>query len=205
MVTPHSVGAPYHIQFFSHLAYVFDRSASLPKFFHRHQSFRSKCSDICYAPISHNLQTTVLLHLQVFPVHAIHKESLSWSSASDSQAIPHTQHIFFPLIFSFFFFSFFGCFMHCISSWCIKEWLLWFLARLEVILITLRVVTFFTPFPQVGVVSRLTMHPVMLSSLAAFLTSNNCDNRRHHTNHDPFFLQWKLYCSYGFWCFVCSW
>ena len=126
------------------------------------------------------------------------------------QVIPRQyriHNIFFPLIFSFFFFffSFFGCFMHYISSWCIKEWLLWFLARLEVILITLRVVTFFTPFPQVGVVSRLTMHPVMLSSLAAFLTSNNCDNRRHHTNHDPFFLQWKLYCSYGFWCFVCSW
>ena len=126
MVTSHPVWAPYHIQFFSHLAYVFDRSASLPKFFLWHQSFRSKCSDIYYAPISRNLlcthQTAVLLPLQVFPAHVIHKESLFWSSTSDSQAIPHTRHIFSPLTFSFCFscFHFYGCLMHYISSWCIK-------------------------------------------------------------------------------------
>ena len=51
------------------------------------------------------LQAAVLLHLQVFFAHAIQKESLSWSS-SDSQAIPHTRHIFSALTFSF-------CFSFC--------------------------------------------------------------------------------------------
>ena len=106
MVTPHPVGAPYPIQLFSYLAYVFDRSTSLPKFFLRRQSFRSKCSDICYAPISRNLQTAVLLHLQVFPAHAIHKESLFYLQQVNSQAIPHTRHIFSPSTFSF-------CFSFC--------------------------------------------------------------------------------------------
>ena len=102
MVTPHPVGAPYHIW------HVFDRSASLPKFFLQHQSFCSKCSDICYgyAPISRNLQTAVLLHLQVFPAHAIHKESLSYLQQVNSRAIPHTRHIFSPSTFSF-------CFSFC--------------------------------------------------------------------------------------------
>ena len=171
MVTPHPVGAPYPIQLFSHLAYVFDRSASLPKFFLQHQSFRSKCSDICYTPISHNLQTGVLLHLQVFPAQAIHKESLSWSSTSDSQAIPHTQHIFSPLTFSFCFsFCFHFLAVSCITfpvdvskndcSDSLPDWkwislpFVWYL--------------FCRPFLQVGVISRLTMHPIILSSLAAF-------------------------------------
>ena len=52
MVKPHPVGAPYSIQLFSHLAYVFGRIASLPKFFLPCQSPRSKCLHICYAPTS---------------------------------------------------------------------------------------------------------------------------------------------------------
>ena len=84
----------------------FGQKGFFAQVFLRRQSFRSKCSDICYTPISRNLQTAVLLHLQVFPTHVIHKKSLSWSSTSDSQAIPHTLHIFSPLIFSF-------CFSFC--------------------------------------------------------------------------------------------
>ena len=152
---------------------------------------------LCTHQLNSCLQATVLLHLLVFPAHTIRKESLSWSSIQDTYFL----HWHFPFCFHFF-----GCFMRYISRWCIEEWLPWFLARLEVNLMTLRVVTFLTPFSHVDVISALSMHPVMLSSLAVFLTSNNCHDRRHHTNHPPFFFfQWKFYCLYSLWCFVCFW
>ena len=181
MVTPHPVGAPYLIQLFSDLAYVFGRSASLPKFF------------LCVRVFVVNVHTT-FMHPPVELMLTGHStlafagfscaynpkgESLSWSSIQDTYFL----HWHFPFCFYFF-----GCFMRYISRWCIEEWLPWFLARLEVNLMTLRVVTFLTPFSHVDVISALSMHPVMLSSLAVFLTSNNCHDRRHHTNHNPFFF-----------------
>ena len=109
MVTPHPVGAPYPIQLFSYLAYVFDRSTSLPKFFLRRQSFRSKCSDICYAPISRNLQTAVLLHLQVFLI--LCTQSIRNHFPDLQQVIPRQYrihntyflHWHFPFVFLFVF------------------------------------------------------------------------------------------------------
>ena len=105
MVTPHPVGAPYHIW------HVFDRSASLPKFFLQRQSFCSKCSDICYgyAPISRNLQTAVLLHLQVFPI--LCTQSIRNHFPDLQQVIPRQYrihntyflHWHFPFVFLFVF------------------------------------------------------------------------------------------------------
>ena len=100
MVTPHPVRAPYLIQLFSHLD-------SLLKSFFWHQIFGSKCSHIRHALTSctHAYRLQYSCILQVFPVHAIQKESFSRSS-SDSQAILHTQHIFSALTFS-------SCFSFC--------------------------------------------------------------------------------------------
>ena len=152
MVTPYSVGALYPIHFFSHPVHVFGRrSASLPKFkflFLWRQSFRSRCSHICYAPTScthaYSPRYSCICRCSCAPnPKGVPFLIFKWFLGNTVYA----THIFCIDIFLLFFlFSFFGRFLRYISCWCIKEWFVRFLVRLEVNLMTLRVVTFFHTF-----------------------------------------------------------
>ena len=102
MVTPHPVGAPYLIQLFSDLAYVFGRSASLPKFF------------LCVRVFVVNVHTTFMhppveLMLTGHSTLAFAGFSCAYNPKGITLLIFNTGHIFSALTFSFLF-SFFWVF-----------------------------------------------------------------------------------------------
>ena len=151
MATPHPVAAPYPIQLFSHPTYVFGRrNASLPKLtllYLRRQSFRNKRSHICYAsnscPHAYRQQYSYIYRFFLRTQKEITFLIFKWFLTNTACM----THIFcIDILLLFFLCSFFECFMCFISISCIEDWLLWFLARLEVNLMMLRVITFFHTF-----------------------------------------------------------